>query len=188
LGGGASDRTNPARPEIDGATVRAFSSLSGAWLIAAILHSGAQAQGSATAAGPFADLPGSWSGTGTVALANGTTERLRCQAGYEVASGGGNLRQDLRCRSDSYTFDLRTSVEHEGGSISGSWWEVSRNASGRISGQASRGRIQAVVQGPGFSAGLTLATRGNQQSVTIRSQGTELTQVSISLRRTGPRP
>jgi hypothetical protein len=166
--------------------LRTFSSLFGLWLTAATL-SNAQAQGGATAASPFADLAGSWSGTGTVTLSNGTTERLRCQASYQLASGGSNLRQDLRCSSDSYNFDLRTSVDHQSGSISGMWWEVSRNASGRLSGQASRGQIQAVVQGPGFSAGLAMGTRGDQQSVTIRSQGTELSQVSISLRRTSPR-
>jgi hypothetical protein len=166
--------------------LRTFSGLFGLWLTAATL-SIAQAQGGAAAASPFADLAGSWSGTGTVTLSNGTTERLRCQASYQLASGGSNLRQDLRCSSDSYNFDLRTSVDHQGGSISGTWWEVSRNASGRLSGQASRGQIQAVVQGPGFSAGLAMSTRGDQQSVTIRSQGTEVSQVSISLRRTSPR-
>jgi hypothetical protein len=170
-----------------GVKLRALLSLFGLWLAAASLHSSALAQASATAASPFGDLSGSWSGTGTVTLSNGTTERLRCQASYQLALGGSNLRQDLRCASDSYNFDLRTRVDHQGGSLSGTWWEVSRNASGQISGQASRGQIQAVVQGPGFSAGLAMGTRGDQQTVTIRSQGTELSQVSISLRRTSPR-
>jgi hypothetical protein len=166
--------------------VSAFWSLFGLSLTAVILHSSAQAQGSA-GPGPFADLPGTWSGSGTVTLSNGRTERLRCQASYQLASGGSNLHQDLRCTSDSYNFNIRTSVEHQGGSISGSWLEVSRNASGRISGQASRGQIQATVQGPGFAAGFAMGTRGNQQSVSIRSQGTELSQVSITLRRTSQR-
>jgi hypothetical protein len=164
----------------------AFWSLFGLSLTAAILHSSAQAQGSAGAS-PFADLPGAWSGSGTVTLANGRTERLRCQASYQLASGGNNLHQDLSCTSDSYNFNLRTNVEYQGGSISGSWLEVSRNASGRISGQASRGQIQATVQGPGFAAGLAMGTRGNQQLVSIRSQGTEVSQVSITLRRTSQR-
>ena len=173
--------------EQGGAKLKIFSSLFGLWLTAAVLPTTAQAQVGAAGASPFADLPGSWSGTGTITLSNGTTERLRCQANYQLASGGTNLRQDLRCTGDSYSFDLRTSVDHQGGSLSGTWWEVSRNASGRISGQASRGQIQAVVQGAGFSAGLALGTRGDQQSVTIRSQGTELSQVSLSLRRTSQR-
>ena len=34
--------------------------------------------------GPFAGFAGSWSGNGTVALSNGTTERIRCKAEYKV--------------------------------------------------------------------------------------------------------
>jgi hypothetical protein len=159
----------------------------GLCLAIALVGLGAQAQPVAPAANPFSDLPGSWNGTGTIALANGTTERLRCQATYQLVSGGTTLQQSLRCASDSYSFDLRADVELQGASLAGTWMDVSRNAGGRISGQATRGQVQALVQGPGFSAGLALVTRGNQQSVTIRSQGTELSQVSIVLRKTAPR-
>jgi hypothetical protein len=137
-----------------------------------------------TGASPFAGLAGSWAGSGTILLSNGTTERLRCQAAYMVAGAGSNLRQSLRCASDTYNFDLRTSVDYAGGVISGTWVEVGRNVQGRISGTASGGRIEAVAQGPGFSAGLGIGTRGNRQSVSIRSAGTELAQVSITLSRT----
>ena len=34
----------------------------------------------AQASGPFSGFAGSWTGTGTVALSNGTTERIRCKA------------------------------------------------------------------------------------------------------------
>ncbi|MGZ9188286.1 MAG: hypothetical protein ACXW6R_26805, partial [Candidatus Binatia bacterium] len=34
--------------------------------------------------GPFAGFSGSWSGNGTVALSDGTTERIRCRASYNV--------------------------------------------------------------------------------------------------------
>jgi hypothetical protein len=154
--------------------------------VCAFLTSPATAQ-SGGSQNPFADLGGTWTGSGTVTLASGATERLRCEAAYEVAQGGQGLRQDLRCRSDSYAFDLRTSVEYRGGSITGTWIELTRNAQGSISGQASRGQIQAVVQGPGFAASFALGVRGGQQSVSIRSQGTEVSQVAIVLRRTGRR-
>jgi hypothetical protein len=150
----------------------------------ALSGSQGHAQGGATTSGPFAGLSGSWSGSGTIMLANGTTERLRCQAAYMVAAGGRNLRQNLRCASDSYSFELRTSVDYQGGAISGTWAETARNIQGRISGSASGGRIEAVAQGPNFSAGLGIGTRGDRQSVNIRSQGTELSQVSIVLNRT----
>jgi hypothetical protein len=143
----------------------------------------AHAQGGAASTGPFAGLSGSWSGSGTIALSDGRTERLRCQATYAVASAGMNLRQNLRCASDSYNFELRTDVDYQGGNIAGRWAETTRNVEGRISGSANAGRINAVAQGPGFAAGLAMSTRSGRQSVSIRSSGTELSQVSIDLTR-----
>lgn len=110
----------------------------------------AHAQTQATSSSPFAGFAGSWSGSGTVALSNGTTERLRCQATYAVASTGTNLQQNLRCTSDTYNFELRTDINAEGGRVTGLWMEGTRNMQGRISGRISVGRIDAVAEGPGF--------------------------------------
>jgi len=60
--------------------------------------------------GPFAGLNGSWSGSGTVSLADGSKERIRCRANYTVDATGSGLRQSLRCASDSYKFDLASNV------------------------------------------------------------------------------
>ena len=42
----------------------------------------------AQAGGPFAGFDGSWSGTGTVTLSNGTNEHIRCKADYKVNTNG----------------------------------------------------------------------------------------------------
>ncbi|MDP8919598.1 MAG: hypothetical protein M3O00_12030 [Pseudomonadota bacterium] len=145
--------------------------------------SSAHAQTQASSSNPFAGFAGSWSGSGTVALSNGITERLRCQATYVVASASANLRQNLRCASDSYTFELRTDINAEGGRVGGVWAETTRNMQGTISGRVSAGRIDAVAEGPGFSAGIAMAPQGARQAVSIRSQGTELSQVSVTMTR-----
>jgi hypothetical protein len=147
-----------------------------------LLSGPAHAQGS-SASSPFEGFAGVWSGSGTIALANGRTERLRCEAAYAVAPSGINLRQNLSCRSDSYVFELRTEVDYEGGRISGRWSETSRNLVGRISGQARERRIEAVAEGPGFSAGIEMSTSGRRQAVGIRSQGTELSRITVELTR-----
>jgi hypothetical protein len=130
---------------------------------------------------PFAAMAGSWSGGGTLTTADGRAERLRCRASYDV--GGNDLRLSLRCASDSYNFDLASNVEYQGGAIRGSWNEASRNASGTISGRASGDQIQAAARGQNFAADLSLITRGNRQTVSIRSEGTEIAGVSIALNR-----
>jgi len=132
---------------------------------------------------PFEGFAGVWSGSGTIALSNGRTERLRCEAVYSTASADISLRQNLSCRSDSYVFELRTEVEYEGGRISGRWSETSRNLVGRITGQAQDRRIEAVAEGPGFSARIEMSTSGRRQVVGIRSEGTELSRIVVELSR-----
>jgi hypothetical protein len=132
---------------------------------------------------PFAGLAGSWSGGGRIDLQNGTSERIRCRALYAVAGGGSSLQQQLRCASDSYRFEVNSSVESRGGSLSGSWSEMTRNVSGQISGRAAVGRIQARVDAGVFAADLTVNTSGNQQSVAIVPQGADIRIVAVTMRR-----
>lgn len=147
--------------------------------IAAFLISGAAAH----AAGPFDSLAGSWSGGGTIATTDGHNERIRCKAVYEVAPSGIIMHQTLRCASDSYKFDVRSSLQASGDSITGTWTETSRQVTGNVSGSMSGDRITTSVDGTGFSAALAVTTHGNSQSVSIRPTGTDIQSVSIDLRR-----
>jgi hypothetical protein len=137
-------------------------------------------------AGPFTGMAGSWSGVGSLTMANGGQERLRCRADYNVAGGGSAMRLSLRCASPSYSFNLGGDVESNGGAISGSWSEATRNVSGTVSGRVRGDRIEVVARGDTFSAGLSLVTRGNRQSVAIQPQGTEISGVSIALAKGQP--
>ncbi len=132
--------------------------------------------------GPFSAIAGSWSGAGLIKKANGTSERIRCRSAYEPA-GTTQLQLRLRCASDSYNFDLTASVGYEGGPITGSWSEATRNVNGTIQGRsASNGRqIQAIAQSIAFTANLTLTTRGEKQSVLILSPGSEVPEVNITM-------
>jgi hypothetical protein len=136
----------------------------------------------ADATAPFAGLSGTWSGDGSIVLTRGTTERLRCDATYGVGGGGESLDLKLRCASDSYHFDLRIGLTDTAGSVLGNWSEASQNVEGGISGTDSKGLIQVTARGQTFSAAVTVATRGAQQSVRIRAQSGELSQVNITLR------
>jgi hypothetical protein len=128
--------------------------------------------------GPFAGFNGSWSGNGTVALSDGTTERIRCKASYKVA--GANLKQTLQCASDSYKFDLSSDVTSQGDRISGNWSEASRNVNGELQGTAGNGQIEVFVQAAGFAASISLRTNGNKQTVQISSKG-EIRGVNITM-------
>src|SRR3954451_13398161 len=130
--------------------------------------------------GPFTGFDGSWSGNGTVALSDGTTERIRCKADYKVNGSGLGLKQNLHCASDSYKFDLSSDVTSNGDRISGNWSERSRNIFGNLQGTAGGGQIEVFVEASGFAANLTLRTSGNKQTVSISSKG-EIRGVNITM-------
>jgi hypothetical protein len=119
--------------------------------------------------GPFAGLAGSWSGGGTVTLDDGSTERLRCRATYAVGAGGTGLNLNLTCASDAYKFNFACNVLAEGGALSGTWSETTRNVSGSLEGRGGNGNFQVVASAPGFTANISLTTRGTKQSVAIKS-------------------
>ena len=143
----------------------------------------ASSLGEAQRGGPFTDLAGTWSGGGTITINTGARERIRCRVTYAVSNGGHNVQQSLRCASDSYRVDLTATVAHRGGSLSGTFSETSRGLGGKLSGRVSGSRITALAEGSGFSATLTVSTSGDRQSVSISSPGSEVSDVSISLRR-----
>jgi hypothetical protein len=70
----------------------------------------------------------------------------------------------------------------QGGALSGTWSESSRNISGTIEGRGANGTFQVVASAPGFTASLSLATHGNRQSVVIKSESA-FRSASISLSR-----
>jgi hypothetical protein len=129
---------------------------------------------------PFAGLAGSWTGSGSISLSDGSRERLRCRATYQVSDGDARLQQSLRCASDSYQFNLSSDIVGAHGAISGTWSETSRGISGSLSGRASSGTISAVVDAPGFSANISVTTRGNHQSFSILSQG-DIRSVALTM-------
>jgi hypothetical protein len=137
----------------------------------------------AAAMAPFAGLSGKWSGEGSIVLAKGNTERLRCDATYVVGGSGDNLNLKLRCASDSYHFDLRIGLVDTAGSVLGNWSEAAQNIEGGISGTDSNGLIQVTARGQAFAAAVTVATHGTEQSVRIQAKSGELSRVAITLHR-----
>ena len=134
--------------------------------------------------GPFVGLSGSWAGDGTVTMANGTRERIRCRASYSVPPMGHSMNQGLQCASDSYRFDVKSNVFVEtGGTLRGTWSEATNQVAGAVSGQISAGQIATSITSPVFSARLSVTTKGGRQSVSIQPQGTDVRSVTIEMRR-----
>lgn len=145
----------------------------------------ALAQSAEANEGALRSFNGNWAGAGTAQNAQGTAERLRCEATYRVVPAGDSMQLTIQCNSDNYKFSLRCSIEYNDGAVTGKWLETNRNVEGVITGRGQPGEIKAAAQGAQFSASLYIQTRGRTQNVTIRSPGTELTQISITFNRKG---
>jgi hypothetical protein len=135
---------------------------------------------------PFAHLAGSWSGQGKITVQNGTSERIRCRGTYRAGETGTTLALSLRCASDSYKFELGSDITYAaGGAITGSWNEATRSVYGQLAGRVSGSNITAQASAVGFNASLSIATKGNSQTVAIRSPGSEISEVTITMARAG---
>ena len=150
--------------------------IAAALLLCLLAVSGGRAQGVA----PFGTLAGEWAGHGTIEL-SAAREPIKCRAAYDVLEDRSNLQLNIRCASDSYNFELRASATYDAGAIKGIWSESTRNAAGTISGKAEGDRFHVVATGPAFTADLTLVTRGNKQSVTIKSQDKDSSMKGVSI-------
>jgi hypothetical protein len=160
--------------------------LSGLAVTLMVLAVGAGERSAVAASGPFADFPGSWTGTGTIRLASGNKERIRCTAAYRVRSGSGrDVDLSLKCASDSYKFELTGNfLANESDQISGQWTERTRNIGGSVIGRSRGDRLQVHAESSGFAADLVMVTRERRQTVTIDSRGGgEKVEASITLRR-----
>jgi hypothetical protein len=126
----------------------------------------------------FAGMAGTWSGPGTVTLDDGSNERIRCRATYKVA--GASMEMNLTCASDAYRFNLLAAVVAQGGEVSGTWSETSRNVGGNIQGRGANGSFQVIAQAAGFSSNIALKTTGNKQSIAMRADS-QFRAANISL-------
>ena len=88
----------------------------------------------------------------------------------------------LRCASPSNRIELRASLSFSGGRVSGSWEERSSNLSGSVSGLASGGSLRLSFSG-GISGSMLVTTAGGSQSISVRTDGSALRGVNVSLRR-----
>ena len=129
---------------------------------------------------PFKTLLGSWKGSGTFSLQDGTRERISCNGYY--TGGGSQLRLAILCSSSNNKIHMRGKLSHSAGRLSGDWEERTYNAQGRLSGKATSSRLTMTISGV-VSGTMIVSFRKRAQSVTIKTTGTALKTVNIKLAR-----
>lgn len=132
---------------------------------------------------PFAGLSGAWSGAGRITMIDGASEPIKCKATYTANQAGTTIDQVLRCASDSYKFNVKSRVGVDGSALSGQWTETTYNLTGTFTGKVTGEKIEGKIRGNGLFIGVALLTHGNEQQVRFLSQGTEMREVNIKLKK-----
>jgi len=127
------------------------------------------------------DIAGRWSGWGTINLAGGNREQVKCVATYFVEDGGKGLKQNLRCASSSYKIDASSQLVLNGAQVSGTWNETTYSKSGAVTGHMNGSGFNLAIKGDAFSAAMNIAGSNCKQSVSIKPQGLDVTSVAITL-------
>ena len=132
-------------------------------------------------ADPLAELPGRWSGAGSIRLANGSSESIKCVATYFVSDGGAQLAQNLRCASQSYRIDVKARLAVRSTQVTGTWEERQYAQTGAVSGRMTSNGFNLQINGAHFSAALHLTSTACKQSISITPQGFDISRISIGL-------
>lgn len=145
--------------------------------------------GIAQGASPFAKFLGGWRGFGQVLFTNGDAERINCRADYLSGQAANELSLDLICATESYRIDIRSQLVAMGHEVQGTWTETSHQVTGNLVGRLSGGSFEGNIQGPGFTAEMSLRSTGRKQVVSIRPQSTEMqvNEIDIDLSREADR-
>mgnify|MGYP001296137540 CR=1 FL=1 len=124
-----------------------------------------RAEGS-TEKGPLI-LQGRWTGEGTLKPEGAPQEKFKCVATYFPAKLGHEVKQNLRCQSHSYKFDIASLFEIDGEKVSGTWREKTYEFEGAIDGVVKKDRYDVRLSGDFFEADMVIEGTACQQMLTV---------------------
>ena len=132
--------------------------------------------------GIFQKLSGTWRGTGRITLAGGNSQKINCRAYYNVKDSGAGLGFAIRCASPDNKIELRARIKDSNGRLSGTWEERTFNATGQVSGTASRSLVNLTINGA-VSGSVQISYSNRRQKVSISTATESLRGIAINLRR-----
>ncbi|MBN8911857.1 MAG: hypothetical protein J0H65_07310 [Rhizobiales bacterium] len=121
--------------------------------------------------GPFANLDGWWGGIGRLRFKDGKTEDVKCRATYFIEGEGNELKQTIRCASASGKIEVKSTVRHAAGKLSGEWHEAMYNINGVLAGDVTERGYRVSVEGKEgstLSANMEIIVKDKRQMVEIQ--------------------
>jgi hypothetical protein len=132
-------------------------------------------------ASPFDKIVGRWVGEGRLGVRDSATEQVKCRVTYIRAGGADELQQTIRCASASGSIEVRSTVTHAGGTLKGTWMELSRNMQGDLTGNVTPRGFRVYVNGESLNANMDIAILGPKQVIEIQFINSSLVGLTLIL-------
>lgn len=131
---------------------------------------------------PVTSLAGRWSGNGIVEPARGGSESFKCVVTYMPTEQASELRQNVRCTSDSYKLETATHLRFSGGKITGRWEDRINALDGKVTGAVTPAGFDVTLQGRFFTASMVVeGSQCNQKITVVPERADHIRRLSASL-------
>ena len=92
------------------------------------------------------------------------------------------MKLAIRCASPSNKIEMRAALTANSETVTGEWEERTFNAAGIGTGRIADNSLNLKISG-GVEGELAVSTDGDDQLVSVKSEGTALTGVNLKLKR-----
>ena len=89
----------------------------------------------------------------------------------------------LRCSTGGHDYQVNAIFLYRSETISGRWWELSYDITGRLSGAADMDGIDGALHALGHSADLTVSITDDRQRIKIVTTDLEVRRVDVEVKR-----
>jgi hypothetical protein len=155
------------------------------WLVLLLMMAGQIPYGwvpaSAEEPSPFSKVAGRWLGEGRLGIREGATEQVKCRVTYILQEQGAQVRQTIRCATDSGMVEVQSTVTHASGALTGTWKELSRNWSGELAGSITANGFKVAVKGSELNANMDIVVKDVRQIIEIQFIDSSLIGLTLVL-------
>jgi hypothetical protein len=139
------------------------------------------APASAEEPSPFAKVSGRWLGEGRLGIRDGPTENVKCRVTYILSEQGQQVRQTIRCATDSGSVEVQSTVTHASGALTGTWKELGRDWSGELTGSVTANGFKVAVKGTELNANMDIIVKDARQIIEIQFIDSSLIGLTLIL-------
>ena len=130
---------------------------------------------------PFSKVAGRWLGEGRLGITGRRHRAGEVPRTYILQEQGAQVRQTIRCATDSGSVEVQSTVTHASGSLTGTWKELSRDWSGQLTGSVTANGFKVAVKGTELNANMDIIVKDARQIIEIQFINSSLIGLTLIL-------